>query len=507
VRWIGSNIYYRFDHRLWRFDCETSFLRQVTAEDVETEYRMVDVRNDEEMIVYSATLDNQIDLWTADLNGTNPVRLTNTESRELSPKWSSRQGDGVVYVSNEGGLMEVWEVMLSDGVRRRLTTTAHDEESVHPSPDGSFIAIGGATEMANLRLLAPAERRVLQVTQDNRKEFWPSVSRSADRIAFQRSAPILESGYELFDAEVFLGALEARRLAGEPSLVAAGFAPHLSGDGNWLAYLRLSASQEREAGMLELHVLNTSTLSMFTLTDRLKLPNTYTFPLGLEANCMLWAPEQPIIYFVDYPESGFGQIQRADFSRGDEEPVVVHALGERDGTGKDLQLSSDGNRLAHVVFSQSRDTAELHVLDLSANEDAILYRSSGSDLLCKGWLDDSRTLIALQLEPSSEADGTSTVEIIGFDTSGSPSTLGRIENVYAGTTRLDTRTGTLYLVSIIEKVHGLYAYSLADGSLNLLLSNELPGTTYSGIQVLADGSLLYSEQFSSNDIWLARMER
>jgi Tol biopolymer transport system component len=81
----------------------------------------------------------EADVYTANVDGTEEVRLTDAPGLEGMGTWSP-DGRRIAFVSDRDGNWEIY-VMASDGTKqRRLTNTPVDEGSPVWSPDGKKIA-------------------------------------------------------------------------------------------------------------------------------------------------------------------------------------------------------------------------------------------------------------------------------------------------------------------------------------------------------------------------------
>jgi hypothetical protein len=98
------------------------------------------------------------------------------------------------------------------------------------------------------------------------------------------------------------------------------------------------------------------------------------------------------------------------------------------------------------------------------------------------------------------------VEIAELDVgTGQSRTIGNVDNVHPNSTRLDSERRVLYLTRAEGRAHNLYGFDLDVGALRKLTGNQIPGVTYSGIEITPRGELLYSRQRTNTDIWRLRL--
>ncbi len=96
-------------------------------------------------IVYVSDEGGNNDIWVADADGTNAVRLTNTTASEGAPAWTP-DGTRLVYESDAGGKVQVW-IMSADGSnQRQLTMGDRTNQQPSVSPNGKTIAFTSARD-------------------------------------------------------------------------------------------------------------------------------------------------------------------------------------------------------------------------------------------------------------------------------------------------------------------------------------------------------------------------
>ncbi len=96
-------------------------------------------------IVYVSDEGGNLDLFLIDAVGGNRVRLTSTQSLEASPSWTP-DGSKIVYESDATGVTQIW-VMNADGSEARQLTRG-EVTNIQPavSPDGRTIAFTSVRE-------------------------------------------------------------------------------------------------------------------------------------------------------------------------------------------------------------------------------------------------------------------------------------------------------------------------------------------------------------------------
>jgi dipeptidyl aminopeptidase/acylaminoacyl peptidase len=89
------------------------------------------------------------DLWTADADGGNPVRLTNfTDGFSGSPRWSP-DGEWIAFDRTTDAQTDIYVVRAAGGAPRRLTTNPTNDYAPAWSRDGRWIYFGSHREGKN----------------------------------------------------------------------------------------------------------------------------------------------------------------------------------------------------------------------------------------------------------------------------------------------------------------------------------------------------------------------
>jgi TolB protein len=121
--------------------------------------------------------DGNSEIYTADREGKNLVRLTRTRATEGSPEWSP-DGRQVAFTSNEEGGVHI-HVMNADGTnRRRITRQGNWSDAVAWSPDGTRLALvlreGGRNDIYICDINASREsyRRLTMNQGNNESPSW-----------------------------------------------------------------------------------------------------------------------------------------------------------------------------------------------------------------------------------------------------------------------------------------------------------------------------------------------
>jgi len=513
VRWIGDHLYLTSSGALWRFDSKSRQLDKLTQRPSGISMQFADVSADERRILFSAMEAQQSDLWTADLDGSHIERLTNDAFEERYPRWLDAEDHAIVYSSNKSGEIHLWRMVLADRSTQQLTFGSNAKERAEDvARDGSFLTYQRIEEAANLYRIDPQTSAEVPLTAEPLQDFWPSVSRESGTVAFQRTKPSYEMGYFFSNTRIFLASGSPPDFQFARPQVENGYAPLLSPDGRWLAYLRTpskAATEPMLALIPELWLQDLRGQQARPIGDQFELGSYYPFPLERLSRNLTWSPDSKSLISIHRKPPGF-EIRRFSPQADNASPEVLAATAQRSEELRDPAVSPDNEHLFYVSRSARNEGSvfQVHIKDLSGGADRMVLEdrlSSGLDdeLIGRGWVDAASVLV---LRCRTNPDQlTVRAEILQVATdSGKVHLIGQADHVYAGTARLDPMTKTLFVTGVEERAHNLYAYSLQDGQSRRLTENEFLGVTYSGIEVASRGAILYSRQKWNKDIWKLR---
>jgi serine/threonine protein kinase len=500
VRWIGDGIYYLAAGSLWRFDIPTSRSREVTTERGPLRLRGADVSADERRIVFTAIQDTISSIWLANLDGSGAVRLTKDRIAPRSLRWRNRQAREVVYVSNEGGMVDIWLLEVGSGRRHALTITDAREGEIDVSVDGTVLVYEQTREDAYLAVLDPFAKSpiVTRSTSDSLSDLLPSASASGGEVAFQRSTS-LDMALGVRNATIRVSRDGFRT----PSdTVGDGHGAEISPDGRWVAYLIWNAQ-----GLAQLWIRDVQERErrpILVSEAAVRFPYV-PFPLNRDRTNMVWSAQGQRLFFVAKgPGQGteiWSAVPGPDGARVEQvthigDDTVVAA--DKEPALSDLQVSADGTRLSYLLRSDSRAVSELRVRDLTREEDESVQFSEKASfrLACSGWTQEGAVVVL-------RSDARRTLTDVILVRKGQAADAGRLRDIDRGSVALDPRRRTLYFTREEGAVRSLHAFSFdapRGRQERRVYQGEPHGHAFSGLRVLPNGQLLFSFQAQREDI-------
>jgi len=502
VRWIGDGIYYLAGdaggESLWRLDCLTGGSREITTARGSLALRSVDVSRNEKRIVFVAADQNRVSsLWFADLDGGNAVRLTDNRMDPKYLQWRGASTTEAVYVSEEGGTVDIWQIDVTTRKRQRLTATDGRERGIDVSSDGALVVYGEIRETAHLATLDPAQSQpvVTELTSDSLNDLLPDVSASGKGVVFQRSTTI-DTAMGMHSSTIQLGQLGQlgppgkAALASPPISLGEGYAPEISPDGRFVTYSVWTPDKPTQLWLVDTRDRRSAVLSESFVKFSYNL-----FPLARTTSTLAWS-HGPVLYFLALDSAGCTQVWRTVPSPPGQPPAInqVTHVTEKTAVLGDLRVSHDGSQLSYLMRSQARNASELHVVDLAGAKDRVVWsEGAGSRLASPGWTNAGGVVIL-----RSELSGT--VADVAVVTGGKSREVGRLPDATRGSVTLDPERQLLYFSQLRGLVRNLQAFSLVSGQVRQVFEGETHGPAFSGIRVLEDGRLLFSYQRQNHEI-------
>lgn len=511
VRWEGTNVYLEFAPRregpgwLGRVDVLTGALTpQVFAAAPFDNAGGFDLSHHGNRVLFAGLRGERTDIWTCGLDGTDLRRITDDENFESQPRWLGSSQEAVAFVSNRSGHNDIWAADLESGLFRRLTSDTSVEWLEDTASDGSFVTFQTVDEKSDLWRLDALSGEQARLTADSLPDFWPSLSAESRLLVFQRNPSSLpgflrDSAFYgrilLVEGPDFLHQLPT-------TLAEPGFAPRLSPDGKWIAYLRRLPDSGSRPGMLQgrvqLRVHHLASRQDRELSNDYQLEYCDPFPLNWTSSNMAWGADGSLLFAALSPQ-GLSQITQCPLTGG---PCrVVVEVSDSEMRLEDLYPAPDSRRLAYLRRSLTGDASwSLHVADLASGLQREVLAGTG-DISLKGWIGEDEWVL-LRTSPGLSPVSADVLRV-GLDSP--PEVIGTVRNVYRQGSSFDPASGNLYLILQRGKTQELAAFSLATRRLRMPTSSQDFNAGISGLNASAAESIVYARHSRSRDIWMVRL--
>lgn len=501
LRWIDDIVYLAGDRgagpELLRVLLSSKEVQDVSAKwPQDLRFRDVDVAPDGARIVVSSTAGGVSDLLVAALDGSGIQRLTEDEYTDRSPLWVNSRT--VVFESNRGGQMDLWELSIDTKQATQLTSSHMGETATAASNDGAVLAFQQSASLVNLWRLNLNDGAMRQLTADSLSDFWPSVSTAARIMAFQRTRPTAVEGFQFFDSRILVAPIQDGAL--EPQTIADGFGARLSTDGRWVAFYQRIPDRQH----LRLIARNLATGESRVLSNECVLPtmSAASLPVDFVEQNVTWSTAGATLYFVVAGNKGH-EIQFADLAAS-VPPSTLLSAGEKAAIW-DLRLSPDGDKLAFAVrFRPDSDAplqTELRVHDFARHRTEVLLPvpQGRSFFKVAGW---SGRDVVLAHRATRRPEQLFELELMEVPVGGGERVLATVPDSVIPAVHVDAARGRLFVTRNIDGIHNVYMMSLRDGVQRQVTANHSPGVSFSGIQALQEGAIVFAREEWKRDIWL-----
>jgi WD40 repeat protein len=164
VRWLRGGIYIESQGGLWRFEPGSRSLEPLGRPQGLDAVHAIDVRPDEQAIVFVGSLGAQLDLWSARLDGSLPERLTRDAGSKSAPLWAGSDRRSLVYASDRAGPLNLWRLDLASHTSRPLTFGVASELPEDASLDGRRILFRRTEAEVRVCRLDPCTGRETELT-------------------------------------------------------------------------------------------------------------------------------------------------------------------------------------------------------------------------------------------------------------------------------------------------------------------------------------------------------
>lgn len=384
VQWSkdGAAIYFEMQQNLYLLDIAGKQTKQLTDFKITqpTEHYF-SVSPDEKRIVYSDRQEGQRDLWIANLNGENPVRITNDAAEDILPLWHP-DGERIIYSSNRNGIKQICLAFVDGRSPVQITFSDGDSDVADISADGTKILYRTTKDDSDIWGINLDDNKEFQVTSDIGVELWQTVSPKDEIIAYQAA------GYAGVSSKLFNSRLYSQKTGGGQNVLLAseGFAPQWSPTGNQMAFLR------SDSGNINLWVVSAAGGDARAVTKGGIVFGGFTLlPFNrFQTQDFQWLPDESSIIYCAR-RNGISNVWKASADGAGETQITANE--DKNEHFFNPVLSPDGKTLAWLV--RSTDSQNKSKWSIRVFRDGKAEQVYQSELIpgLLGWVSENELLI------------------------------------------------------------------------------------------------------------------
>jgi len=485
IHWAkdGATIYFETNKKLYALDIDSKQTTQLTnlgtSQAIE---RYFSLSPDEKRIVYADRIGEQFDLWTADLHGENPVRLTNDAAEDSYPVWHA-DGQRIIYNSNRNGVKQIYLAFLDPRPPEPLPFSDGDRVVADVSSDGTKILYEATRDDADLWGIQLEDGKESQLPLDIGIEFWQDVAPNGETIAYnavRRSSVGGNLLQSLILSQKITNPDRPLKMSDE------GFNPRWSPDGKQLAFLR------SEAGNISLWITSATGGDARQLTDGdISFGGWQVLPFNRnQTQDYQWSSDSRSLIYCAKRE-GISNVWKAEADGAPETQLTFNE--DKSLFFLNPLFSPDGGRI--VWLSMSSDNQKKSKWSIRILEDgrARQIHQSESVLGLVGWTQSGNELIVKSAEGASIV-GAVPVEVslfgLALDGSGQRR-ITKLKETFFQNIQLSPDCKTLAFVKQQDGNDTIQTIPSTGGTAKTLISSNDARVYYSNLAFAPDGKTIY----------------
>ena len=378
----GSSIFVEMRQNLYSINTQSGETIKLTGFD-ETRIadRSIAVSPSEKSIAYADRVDGQSDIWIAELNGSDPKRITNDPHLDAGPVWHP-DGRRILYNSERNGIKQIFAADVGGKPPTQVSLGDSDHFLADVSADGAQILYTTSRDDSDIWRVDAETGKETQFTSEIGAEFWPAVSNNGAAVVYQASRRS-GIGTRVLDCSIFVQQTSDGSRPTE--LSSDGFSPRWSPDGRQIAFLR------NEAGSNTLWITSASGGDSRALTEAGVVFGGFSLlPFNrVQTQDLEWSPDgSNIVYSAT--RGGVTNIWRAAVTGGE---VQLTENGDKNEYYFNPTFSPDGKTIAWLSMKLEGSPARGWAVWTARDGIPEAVHRSSEVIRLIGWTQDGNGLV------------------------------------------------------------------------------------------------------------------
>ncbi|MEO8358765.1 MAG: protein kinase [Vicinamibacteria bacterium] len=492
ICWVGGDVFMESSNRLLlKLSLANGQVVQVPTLSRATQQSAdYDVSRDGHRIVLDAVNDDgSRSIWIQDMGG-EARAVTQPGATDRSPFFSDAAGNGRLFLeSNRSGQEDLWFIDKVGHEPRQITFGSNREFIEAVSRDGRVIVFS-EQEVGGFIFSYEVDKKVRhQLTAENMRDITPSMA-AGGRVAFARTQLVGDSPVSF--SSIVIGTAVDGRLDDAKVVVRDGFAPLLSPDGRYLAFLTRASEKARP----HMNLLEIETGHVRDLGERLLRTLAYIdFAWCFSRRDFQWS-SQGLLYYTDTLD---GVSSRLVKLLPGTDPEVVTTF-EKDEMVGDLTIDPSGSTATFVLNTRGKDAA---LLQVAQGKVSSLFTAKEGSVSLLG-LFKGLPLVAVSSRTRPQLGALYSLEI-GTLAEGELHKLVETQAVFKSWQFIPAANAVAFSRRDSADVENVFLKDLQTGAETPVTSNGIQGIAFSPVS--ASGRLLvYSQQLRNRDVGIIRLD-
>ncbi len=487
IHWAKEDaiIYFEMTNNLYELDIASKEITQLTNLDTsQLIQRYFSFSPDEKKIVYADRKDRQVDLWTADKNGENPVQLTDDAAEDSYPVWHA-DGQRIIYNSNRNGVKQIYLAFWEDHrPPEPVAPNDGDRDVEDVSSDGTKILYETTEDESDLWGVELEDGKEVKLTSDVRTAFWQDVAPNGKAIAYQAIRR-----WSVDSSRILKGSIFLQKIPNDDQPLQMsdnGFNPRWSPNGKQLAFLR------SEAGINSLWIMSATGGDEEKLTNEgISFGGHLLFPfIRNQTQDYQWSPDsRSLIYCA---KRGVSNVWKVEANGASETQLTKNEVKSLDYFNP--LFSPDGRRIAWVTRLPGKQRKIDWGIWILEDDAARQIHQSDSVLGLIGWSQSGNELIVKSAEYGDISALNLPVEVnlfgLALDSS-APRQITKLKETFFQNIQLSPDRKMLAFVTLQNGNGMIQTISSTGGTAKTLISSNDAGVYYSNLAFAPDGKTLY----------------